>query len=263
MKQPLLPYLAILVLWLSGPGVSGQFKPAILPEKPFKTGEKIKYLVRFGPIVGGNASLVLTQTRHQNHIVYYAVGQGKTVGVTDKLYRVNDSFESYFDMRTLLPHRSVRDVNEGSYKKHEEALFNRESGTIYSTRKDSFHVVPAGVIDMVSLLYYIRSLDYSSIKPGDVIRTVTFFDEELFPFDIRYRGKEEIRTRFGKIRCLRFDPVVEPGRIFDSEDDMTIWFSDDKNLLPVKVRFDLIVGSLKIELQGYENLKYPIVFSKD
>ena len=37
-------------------------------------------------------------------------------------------------------------------------------------------------MDMVSLLYYIRSLDYSSIKPGDVIKTVTYFDDEIYPF---------------------------------------------------------------------------------
>jgi len=33
------------------------------------------------------------------------------------------------------------------------------------------------------------------MKPGDIIRTVTYFDDEIFPFDIRYKGKEEIKTK--------------------------------------------------------------------
>jgi hypothetical protein len=113
---------------------------------------------------------------------------------------------------------------------------------------------------MISLLYFIRSVNYSQIKSGDVIKTITYFDDEIFPFEIRYKGKEEIKTKFGKIRCHRFDPVVEPGRMFESEDDMQIWLSDDKNVIPIKVRFDLVVGSLRMEIDEYSNLKYPLVF---
>jgi hypothetical protein len=55
---------------------------------------------------------------------------------------------------------------------------------------------------------------------------------------------------------------VEPGRMFDSEDDMTIWLSADKNIIPIKVRFDLLVGSLRMDLEEFSNLKYPLMFKK-
>jgi hypothetical protein len=100
-------------------------------------------------------------------------------------------------------------------------------------------------------------------KPGEVLKTITYFDDELFPFQIRYKGKEDVKTKFGKIKCYRFDPVVEPGRMFDSEDDMTIWMSADKNVIPIKVRFDLLVGSLRMELDEFSNLKYPLMFKRD
>jgi hypothetical protein len=236
----------------------GQFKEVVLDEKSFKSGEKLTYIVKFGPIVGGSASLIVKHAYYNNQLVFHARGEGKTVGLAEKLYSVKDVFESYFDLKTGLPYKSIRDVKEGNYRKHEEAIFDLREGTVYSTRKDTLIKVPPNLLDMVSLLYYIRSLDLRTIKSGDVLHTLTFFDEELFPFDIRYKGKEEIKTDFGKIRCLRFDPVVEPGRMFDSEDDMTIWLSDDKNLIPIKVRFELLVGSLRIELADYSNLKYPL-----
>jgi hypothetical protein len=51
---------------------------------------------------------------------------------------------------------------------------------------------------------------------------VTFWDDEIYPFHLRYKGKEVIKTKYGKIRCHRFDPIVEPGRVFKSEDDMSL-----------------------------------------
>lgn len=254
--------LLALILWLLLIPAAGygQFIPIPINEKPFKAGEKLIYTVKFGPIVGGTASLLLTQVTYKNNTVYHSVAQGKTVGLAETLYSVNDIFESYFDTKTGLPHKLVRDVKEGNYRKHEEAIFDRKKNTVYSLRLDTTMQISPDMLDMVSLLYFIRSLNWSYIKPGDVIKTVTYFDDEIYPFEIRYKGKEVIKTKFGKIRCLRFDPVVEPGRMFDSEDDMQIWLSDDKNVIPIKVRFDLLVGSLRMELDEYANLKYPLMF---
>jgi hypothetical protein len=253
----------IIGLLILPSSIFGQFNQALVIEKPFKAGEKLKYTIKFGPIVGGTASMVVRETIYKNTTVYHSIAQGKTIGVAEKLYSVKDIFESYFDVKTGLPYKLVRDVKEGTYKKHEEAIFDRKSKAAYSVRLDTTILVPPDILDMVSLLYFIRSINYSTLKPGDVIKTVTFFDDEIFPFDIRYKGKENIKTKYGKIRCHRFDPVVEPGRMFESEDDMQIWLSDDKNVIPIKVRFDLVVGSLRMELDEYDNLKYPIVFIKD
>jgi|WetSurMetagenome_2_1015567.scaffolds.fasta_scaffold10705_5 hypothetical protein len=255
-------YLIIYFL-LSTISIFSQFNQELVNEKPFKPGEKLNYIVKFGPIIGGTASIVLKQEIYKGMSVYHSVAQGKTVGLAEKLYSVKDVFESYFDIHTGLPYKLIRDVKEGTYKKHEEATFDRPKNSAYSLRHDTVIVVPADILDMVSLLYFIRSINYNKIKPGDVIKTITYFDDEIFPFDIRYKGKEEIKTKFGKIRCHRFDPVVEPGRMFESEDDMQIWLSDDKNVIPIKVRFDLLVGSLRMELEDFSNLKYPLVFIKD
>lgn len=248
------------VCWLLCMSLAGysQFREVVNQEKPFKSGEKINYYVKFGPIIGGHATLLLKQYYYDNRMVYYARGEGKTVGLAEKLYSVKDVFESYFDLTTLLPYKAIRDVKEGNYRKRDEAIFHHTENTVYCVRKDTLMSVPAGILDMVSVLFYLRSLDLQNLLPGDVLHPVTFFNEALFPFDIRYKGKEIVKTKFGKIKCFRFDPVVEPGRMFASEDDMIIWISDDQNRIPVKVRFDLLVGSLHMELSEYANLKYPL-----
>ena len=68
---------------------------------------------------------------------------------------------------------------------------------------------------------------------------------------MKYAGDENIKTKLGKFKTMKFTPVVEPGRIFDSEDDVTIWISKDKNYIPVQIRIDLIIGSIKCDLIEY------------
>jgi hypothetical protein len=35
---------------------------------------------------------------------------------------------------------------------------------------------------------------------------------------------------------------------------MTIWVSDDKNKIPIRVQTDVLVGSIKMDLIDYSNL---------
>ena len=43
--------------------------------------------------------------------------------------------------------------------------------------------------------------------------------------------------------------------MFKSDDDLTIWFTDDEKCLPVLVRMELrIVGAVMLKLVKYENL---------
>ena len=64
---------------------------------------------------------------------------------------------------------------------------------------------------------------------------------------------------FCKISCLKFNPIVEPGRVFDTPDDMEIWISNDSNKIPVKIKLNLFVGSVNCDLVQYSGLaaKFP------
>jgi len=259
-------YIKLLILLIMGCYLHrhalAQSSPALKKFKSFSSGEQLRFLIRYGFIHGGEASTILKLTDYNGKTVYHARILAQSTGIADKIFSVTDIYESYFDPKSCLPHKAIRDIKEGNYRYYNEVFYKHEDSTLYSQRSDSIFRVPANILDMVSTLYYIRSVDLGKLDKGDAIEVITFFGDEIFPFKIRYSGKEEIKTKFGKIRCFRFDPVVEPGRIFKSEDDMTIWISDDQNLLPVLVKFDMLVGSIKCELDGFSNLKYEFNYSK-
>ncbi|MBN2610352.1 MAG: DUF3108 domain-containing protein [Bacteroidales bacterium] len=248
-------YIMVLI-----PGLFAQQIPELKKFKSFISGEVLVYQIRYGFIHGGEASASLNLVKHNGKTAYHARVIAQSKGVADKLFSVRDIYESYFDPSTCLPYKAIRNIKEGNYRYYNEVFYSHQDSTLYSQRSDSVFKVPANILDMVSTLYYIRSVNMEKLNKGGAIEVITFFGDEIFPFKIRYTGKEDVKTKFGTINCHRFDPVVEPGRIFKSEDDMTIWISNDQNLVPVLIKFDMWVGSVKCELDSYTNLKYKIQF---
>jgi hypothetical protein len=91
---------------------------------------------------------------------------------------------------------------------------------------------------------------------------MTWFCDELYPIRMKYYGTDNVKTRLGTIKCYKFNPVTEAGRLFKTEEDVSFWFSADKNFLPVKIRFDIFVGSFTCEIVDYEGLVYPLEVKK-
>lgn len=237
-----------------------QTKQQVKKYKSFASGERIKYKLRYGILNAGEGTVEIKLSSFEEKTVYHARINAVTTGVADKLFSVKDIYESYFDTKTCLPVKAIRNIKEGNYTYYDEVFYNHKDCVVYSKKNDTVFRVPPDILDMVSTLYYLRSLNIEKFSHNEVIEIITFFGDEIFPFKFRYRGTEVVKSKFGKIKCYRFDPVVEPGRMFKSEDDMTIWISADKNLVPVLVKFDLLVSSLRCELEEFANLKYDLQF---
>ena len=89
------------------------------------------------------------------------------------------------------------------------------------------------------------------------VLTKYVFDFENYVFRLKYLGEEIINTKFGKIKC-RFRPIVQSGRVFEEQEGVTLWVSDDKNRHSVRIKADILVGSIKADLENFKNLKHPL-----
>lgn len=238
------------------------FTPPIKPNTAFIDGEILTFQIRYGLIVGGTTTLSIIEELYNNKPVFHSLAIGQTTGLAEKLYGVVDVYESWFDKVTNLPYKEIRNIKEGHYKNYNEVIFDRKKHTVKS-KLSGVHDVPEKILDLSSTLYYIRRIDFSKINEGDVIFVNMYFSDEIFPFRLRYGGKEIIRTKFGKISCLKISPVVEVGRMFKTPDDVTIWFTDDDNYIPVLVRMDIrVVGAVMLKLVKYQNIANPSIFEK-
>jgi hypothetical protein len=253
-------YTAFFLLLLSS-GSQGQ-------PVSYKVGEHVNYTIHYGMITGGLASLELSSQILDGKEVWYSKFIARTTGVADAIYKVLDVYESYIDPATELPVKSIRNIREGRYRKYNEVLFDhktRADSAILTSDLSGVHIVDKGIHDILSCFYYFRNqiLPVSSnLKVGELITITTWFTDERYPIRLRYIGTEEVRTKAGKINCLKFNPVTEKGRLFKTEEDVSFWFSADKNFLPVKVRFNIFVGAFTVEMTSVEGLLYPLQTKK-
>jgi hypothetical protein len=169
---------------------------------------------------------------------------------------VRDKYETYIDTATFQPYRFVRNVNEGTYKKYENVTFNKTTNTAITN--DGVYKVPECVQDVLSAIYYARNIDFNKYKPNDKITFSLFLDKEVFEMYIRYLGKETVKTRYGKFRAIKFKPLLIKGTIFEGGEKMTVWVSDDKNHVPLRIESPISVGSVKVDMISYRNLRYDL-----
>jgi len=230
----------------------------ISPISAFMDGEELDYTLHYGIVKAGEAKMTLSKELFGNAIeVYHAVAKANTTGLAKTLFPVVDIYESYFNLNMNLPIKSIRNIREGNYKQYNDVYFDHYDNTVKS-KLTGVHKVPANIHDMVSAFYYLRRVDFSSYKGGEIISIDTYFGDEIFPFYVIFKGREIVHNEFGKFKCLKFIPIVEPGRIFKESDDMTFWLSDDENKVPVRVKFDILVGSFKCDISGYKNNKFEM-----
>ena len=83
-----------------------------------------------------------------------------------------------------------------------------------------------------------------------------FFDDESYKFKLKFLGREELNTEFGKVPTLKFRPYVQAGRVFKEKESLTVWVTDDGNKMPVLIKADLAVGSLKASLVQFKGLRH-------
>jgi hypothetical protein len=234
--------------------------PAFSQEKraAFKSGERLQYKMSYsGFLRAGTAVLEVEETVLNGKKMFHTTGSGWTIGMIKWFFKVEDVYESYFDKDTIKPYVFKRKIDEGGYKKHRITSFDYNSKKAYIQdfieQKDT-SVSFVNIQDMLSSFYYLRNQDVKELKKGDEIAIDMFLDSQVYPFKLRFLGKEIIKTKFGKVKSLVFIPLVQSGRIFKAQESVTIWITDDANKIPIKMQADLTVGSLRAELEAYRGL---------
>ncbi len=229
-----------------------------------QSGEMLHYRIHYGILNAGTATLTTQMTNYQNTPHFYVKGYGRTTGAVRAFFKVEDIYESFINYKTGLPSFYVRNVKEGGYTQHLQSVFNHDNQTIILTdkEKNTSRIVSSvkNVQDMLSAFYYLRSLSPEELKIGSVKKLNVWIDDEMFPFQLRVVGSENIKTKFGTVNCLKIVPQVISGRVFKDKEGVTLWVSNDKNLIPISIKAELAVGSLKASIESYKNVKYPLRF---
>ncbi|MCT4697324.1 DUF3108 domain-containing protein [Candidatus Cardinium sp. TP] len=249
-------------------------------EPPFRQGEWLEYQVYYGAFIhAGTATMCVDEQLHklEEHVCYKIHVQGTSSKALDLLgFKVLDRWETYLDVDkayALRPHRCVTHLQENGYLRKEQVDFDYQSYQakveITESSKNmecevNYHPLPNAkdIKDLIGGYYALRSIDTTKLKPGDKLILTVLHDQQLYEdVGILFLGKKTISTKLGKTSALVFAPLVPiEDSIFSGTRPVEAYISDDVNKVPLKLKVNLVVGTVEIELTNYKGLKEDIHF---
>lgn len=247
--------------------VSGQ---CTVKHRPFKTGEVLNYQAFYNWgfiwIHAGDVQFKVNEKFYKNEPVFHLEASGNSLKNYDWLYKVRDKFQSFVDKESFRPYFFERNTYEGGYKAFEQYFYDYSRKKLYGTienndvpfTRDTLNLTTC-TFDVLSAVYFCRSLDFENIKVGDRTPVTTVIDNKVYNLYFRYLGKEVIENKDKKkYRCYKFSALMVEGTIFKGGEDIVVWVTDDENRIPILVEAKILVGSVKAYFLNASGLKYPI-----
>lgn len=227
----------------------------------FLAGEKLRYIIYYN-VIGmyvnaGRADFQIQNSNFNGQEAYTFTATGKSNAKYDWIFKVRDKYESTVDTKTLLPFQFNRIINEGSFHQTDLIQFNQKLKTA-SINNQTYPTAADCTYDVISAIYAARNLNFSNLQMGDKVYLNFFLDKELYPSYFKFLGRELIQTQYGSFKAIKLAPLLVKGSMFKEAEKMIIWVTDDGNHIPVRIETPIIVGSIKVDMVGYENLRHPL-----
>ncbi len=176
---------------------------------------------------------------------------GKSVGMVDKLFSVNDRIQSIFDPVSLQSVRYDSWENYGRKKRLRSLLFDRTRNTVAAKQDDGpvqTSTVPAQVQDSLASLYYLRTMSEFTI--GKVFAINVYDGGKNWSIEVHTLGRERVRTSAGEFNTIvvKTRPLYEG--VFQNKGELFIWLTDDSRKVPVLMKSTLKIGSFLFTLKA-------------
>ncbi|MEX2608384.1 MAG: DUF3108 domain-containing protein [Gemmatimonadota bacterium] len=220
---------------------------------PFGPGEKTVYNVKYG-IAGtvGEASLSVPQLAEIRGQPVYLIDFRMKASALFGALKVNDHFQSWFDVRRLHSHRYHQDVHEVNYKRVRTVDFFTDRG-IWEQRQEGKEMLVGELptdlpLDDISFLYFVRTV------PLEVGRTYTFrryWKEDGNPVTLEVLRRERVKVEAGEFDTIVVRPIIQTDGMFSEGGKAEIYFSDDERRLVVQLKTKFGPASVDLQLKSY------------
>ncbi len=237
----------------------------------YQAGEKLTFTMHYewGTIDSdvGTGTVVLDTMRFNGHKAFHCSVYGKTTRLFDLIFKVREDFDSWFTCDGLRPLKFTRDTHEGKYVAKNTYIYDWDApephivADVYSSsrgQRDMTLPLTPCTYDLPSLFFLARNMDIDNIVPGKKYPMTFAIDDDVYNVYFILYGRETVKVKgLGTVRTIKFAARLVAGEVFNGEEDMMIWVSDDDNRIPVKFEAPILVGTASGRLKSYEGLKYP------
>jgi len=179
-------------------------------------------------------------------------GTATSSGVVSVLYPVRDRFQAVFDRRTFCSESIAKHTEEGFRARDTLINFNYqravsvldETNLKTSQTKHQEKAIPACVTDVLSALYYARSLP---LVPDATYGFPLNDGGDTVNVKVRVEAREQVKVPAGTYKTIRISPEAAQGLLKD-KGKIWVWYSDDDQRIPVQMRSRMFWGTLTFRL---------------
>jgi hypothetical protein len=223
----------------------------------FGVGERLVFDVNYGYITAGEAVMVIP--------AYDSIAGRKCFRIQftvnslpsfSWIYRVEDRYLTFIDVEAIAPLRFEQHIREGSYSRDFIAEFDHKKKIAKTT--EGQHPIPEYVHDILSAFYFVRTVDFSAFKAGEMLLLNNFYGDKSYELGVKFLGRQELEVAAGTFRTIVVEPLVKEGGLFKSEGRIVVWLTDDALKIPIRVNTKVVIGSIDTELREYSGIIAPV-----
>jgi hypothetical protein len=213
--------------------------------------KRVRFNLKYGFIKGGEAEMIIIDTIFNGIPAISYCFKGRTTGLTNAIYGVNDTYTTIVDAETNLPLKAIRDIKENNYRWYNETYFYHDIDSLKSKRT-GWRKMPDNMVDIISsFFYFVREYSMEEMAVNEIKTLTSFHADKIDTIAIKYIGEQRINTDLGKIDTYVLIPSVDKGKLLMSSDGLRFFISKELEI-PVMLEFDLKIGALRAVLKSYK-----------
>ena len=248
--------MAALLVW--GFAGLGGVVGVCAQEYPFKPGERLTYVLRWGFIPAGQAVLeVQPMAEMGGQPARHFVMTARSNDFIDNFYKVRDRIDAYADAGMQHSLHFIKKQREGNYKRDVVVYFdwvlNQAQYENKGKKKDPISLMP-GSFDPLSAFYFIRGME---MKSGSKISQPITDGKKNVIGEARVVRRETITVEGKSYDTFLVIPELKHvGGVFKESENakIHIWVTADHRRIPVRLKSKVVVGSFVGDLVNAEGL---------
>ena len=233
-----------------------QLSALFSPAHSFSIPEKLHYDLTWEGIKTGEAELEVRQTGDEIQLI----SKANSSALASLFYRVEDLVIStvkkgenkgYYEGFIGVPHNYRIIIREGRQQRDKEFIMDHTSKKVtyinYLAKEKKEFGINESTLDPLSSFYYARTLP---LEVGKSVFIDVFDSKKLYKAEIQVLKREVIETSAGTFKTLLIKPIVRSEGIFFRKGDILIWLTDDSRKIPVMLKTNVGIGTVKAILVG-------------
>lgn len=183
------------------------------------------------------------------------------------VYSVDDRQVSWFAPDPFRSLRFEEHLRQGDYRRHRQYRLDHAEGR-YTRRdrsedggwrrvEDGGGPMPAGAMDEVAFLYFVRTLP---LEVGEVRRFGRMFEADDNPVVLEVLRRDTVRVPAGTFPTVVVRPVIPADGLFSREGRAEVHLTDDDRRLVVRIESRMRAGRVDLSLEEYRPSVRPAIW---